>query len=211
MKKFYILILFSVISVVAVNAQCYSLSYRDFDIEDFITDESEDTTSCKTYMLAYFHAEDTASTIRVIGSNVGRQNAHGQQVTVSVTKRQESMREIQSQRVAFFTIEMGLTPEEAQVFWSLYNQYTEKRNKLVEAQKKMMKGFTAEKVTVMTKVESETAANTFIKLQQQENDLAQEYHKKFMNVLPATKVLLMYKAEKDFMQSLLWHLKGPRR
>lgn len=211
MKKYSLLILlFTLISVTTVSAQCYSLNYRDFSIEDFLIETDEDTIKCETYLLAYYHSEDTTSTIRVINGK-GRQVGQKQQVSVSVTKRQESMREIQSQRVAFFTSEMGLTPEEAQVFWPLYNQYSDKKNKLVEEQKKMMRGFKEEKVAAMSKSEAEATANTFIKLQQQENDLVQEYHKKFMAQLPPSKVLLMYKAEKDFMQNLLRHLKGPRK
>lgn len=206
MKKISILIiLFTFISIAAVNAQCYSLNYRDFDIEDFIDDA--DTITYHSYAMAYSHSgEDTTSTVRVISSN-GKQHT---QTQVFITKKQESMREIQSQRVAFFTSEMSLTPEEAQVFWPLYNQYNEKKNKLVEEQKKLMKDFSKENVGAMSNSQAETLANGFIRLQQQENDLAQEYHKKFMNQLPAKKVLQMYKAEKDFMQNLLWHLKGPR-
>lgn len=207
MKKYSIFILFfTLISIVAVKAQCYSLNYRDFDIEDFI--EDADTVRCETYMLAYHHSEeDTTSSVHIV-SRGGRQHS---QTQVIITKKQESMREIQSQRVAFFTNEMNLTPEEAQVFWPLYNQYTEKKNKLVEEQKKIMRSFSKEGVASMTDSEAEAAANAFIKLQQQENDLIQEYHKKFMSQLPAKKVLQMYKAEKDFMQNLLWHLKGPRK
>lgn len=209
MKKYSLLLLvFTFISAAAVNAQCYSLSYRDFSIEDFLV-EAEDTIKCDIRTLAYCHSEDTAS-VRV--TNGGRQSVQGKQQTTAVaTKKQKSMREIQSQRVAFFTNAMKLTPEEAQLFWPLYNQYTEKKNKLVEEQKKMMKGFTEERVATMTKNEAEAMANAFIKLQRQETDLIQEYHKKFMNQLPAGKVVLIYKAEKDFMQSLLWHLKGPRK
>ncbi len=212
MKKYSLsILLFILTSAIAVNAQCYSLNYRDFDLEDFLVDTDEDTIKCGAYMLAYYRSEDTTSTVRII-SNGGKQIAQGrQQVTVSITRKQESMREIQSQRVAFFTSEMSLTPEEAQTFWPLYNQYTEKKNKLVEEQKMMMRGFTEEKVVAMSKSEAEAMVNAFVKLQQQENDLTQEYHKKFMSQLPASKVLLMYKAEKDFMQNLLKYLKGGER
>ncbi len=201
MKKYSLfIILFTFVSVATASAQCYSLSYRDFDIEDFLVAADEDTITC------------TTSTMRVASNGSGQQAAKGQQqVKGTLTKKQESMREIQSQRVAFFTKEMKLTPEEAQVFWPIYNQYTEKKNKLVEEQKKMMKGFTEERIAAITKSEAERISNTFVKLQQQENDLTQEYHKKLMEQLPASKVLLMYKAEKDFMQVLLQHLKGQQK
>ncbi|MDR0660493.1 MAG: hypothetical protein LBG19_06775 [Prevotellaceae bacterium] len=207
MKKYSILILFGILSIATVKAQCFTYSYHDFDLEDFIDDA--DTVSCDTYMLAYYAEGDTTSSMRI--NYVSRGGKQHHQTQVFVMKRQESMREIQSQRVAFFTDAMKLTPEEAQVFWPLYNQYSEKKNKLAEEQKKMMKSFSPEGIAAMTNSEATAAANTYVKLQQQENDLLQEYHQKFTKQLPTKKVLQMYKAEKDFMQNLLWHLKGQRK
>lgn len=206
MKRYYFLIILGILSVAGVNAQCITYSYHGFDISDFIIDG--DTLSYEMQMLAYYADGDTtSSTTRFNIISRGERKEH-QQTQVFIMKRQESMREIQSQRIAFFTNAMSLTTEEAQVFWPLYNQYNERKNKLLEEQKKLIKGFTEERIAVMTKSETEDAANIYIKLQKQESDLIQEYHKKFMNQLPAGKVLKMYKAEKDFMQNLLWHLKG---
>lgn len=207
MKRYYFLILLLATSA-AVNAQCFTYSIHDFSIEDFIIDT--DTISYETYRLAYSADGDTTTTVRINVVERGNRHQHSQS-QVFVMKKQESMREIQSQRVAFFTDAMRLTPEEAQFFWPLYNQYAERKNKLIEEQKKIMRSAARERIDAMTKTEAVDAANAYAKVLQQENDLLQEYHKKFMNQLPAEKVLQMYKAEKDFMQNLLWNLKGPRK
>ena len=36
-----------------------------------------------------------------------------------------------SEKVAFLTIEMGITPEEAQAFWPVYNQVEKERDEAV--------------------------------------------------------------------------------
>ena len=38
-----------------------------------------------------------------------------------------------SERVAFLTMEMNLTPEEAQVFWPIYNQIHTEKDKAMQA------------------------------------------------------------------------------
>ena len=35
---------------------------------------------------------------------------------------------IMSEKIAFLTMEMGITPEEAQVFWPVYNQVDKERD-----------------------------------------------------------------------------------
>ena len=38
---------------------------------------------------------------------------------------------IKSQKIAFFTDKIGLSPEEAQVFWPIYNDYWDKKNTII--------------------------------------------------------------------------------
>ena len=37
-------------------------------------------------------------------------------------KKENRKEQIESQKIAFFTAELELTPEEAQLFWPVYNQ-----------------------------------------------------------------------------------------
>lgn len=48
------------------------------------------------------------------------------QAQETITDKEE---EIKSQKIAFFTNKIGLTPEEAQVFWPIYNSYWERKIK----------------------------------------------------------------------------------
>ena len=49
--------------------------------------------------------------------------------------------EIKSQKIAFFTDKIGLTPEEAQTFWPIYNNYWDKKNKIIADRKEKMSYF----------------------------------------------------------------------
>jgi len=49
---------------------------------------------------------------------------------------------VQSQKIAFFTDKIGLTPEEAEKFWPIYNEYWEKKNKIYVERKKTMNNYT---------------------------------------------------------------------
>lgn len=216
MNKYFLLTIFAAASTLVVKAQPYIYANPDFSVgyfNDFSFDEERelDTLDFGMHTLAYYSDGDTATTtmrFNFVGRGGSGRSSYPQ-TQVVVRKKQESMREIQSQRIAFFTSEMSLSPEEAQVFWPLYNQYTEKKNKLVEKQKEMIASFTEERIAKMTKSEAEATANAYLKLQQQESDLLQEYHKKYLSCLSPQKVMRLYKAEKDFMQDLLWHLRSP--
>ncbi len=120
----------------------------------------------------------------------------------------ETMQEIQAQRVAFFTETMELTPEEAEVFWPIYNQLMTKRNRLVEGRKIIMRSCDNQRMAAMTDATADELVDKYINMQQQEAALQLEYYKKFKAILSAKKILLMYQAEDEFMQNLLRYLRS---
>ncbi|MCK5170615.1 MAG: hypothetical protein KAQ75_12115, partial [Bacteroidales bacterium] len=55
--------------------------------------------------------------------------------------KSDKQQEIKSQKIAFFTDKIGLTPEEAQIFWPIYNDYWAKKNKIIAGRKEKMTYF----------------------------------------------------------------------
>ena len=53
----------------------------------------------------------------------------------------DKQQEIKSQKIAFFTDKIGLTPDEAQVFWPIYNAYWDKKNSIIADRKEKMTNF----------------------------------------------------------------------
>lgn len=121
---------------------------------------------------------------------------------------------INAQKVAYITKELDLTPQEAQQFWPVYNEFETQR----KAINKDFKGLNIEERqiyfnTLSDKDALEMADNHII-LAQKVLDIRKKYHAEFKKVLPAKKLLKLYQAEKDFNKFLLKEIKerqGNRR
>jgi hypothetical protein len=109
---------------------------------------------------------------------------------------------IYSHKIAFITDKLALTPQEAQAFWPVYNEYEDKRETL---QKDMFKdsGLDDINVDALTDEEATRIADDQIIKAQKLLDLRKEYHSKFKGILPPKKVLMLYHAEREFQHELL--------
>ena len=110
------------------------------------------------------------------------------------TKSSEKEDLVKSQKIAFFTEKLSLTPEEAQRFWPVYNSYWERKNQIIEERKKAMK-FAADNMEKLSPKEIERYGDMYINFHKQESDLLVEYNKKFKEVLPPEKVMKLYQAD----------------
>lgn len=123
-----------------------------------------------------------------------------------VTKAQDTPtdreQEIKSQKIAFFTDKIGLTPEEAQVFWPIYNNYWSKKNSIIADRKEKMTFF-SENNEKMSHGEMIKYADQYIQYEMELSELLDEYHKKFKKILPIEKVMKIYLADYEFKTYLL--------
>ncbi len=120
-------------------------------------------------------------------------------------ERQEEYARIKSAKIAFITEQVELTPEEAQEFWPVYNEMEDKRKELTH---NLMKRFKGDKEkTEMTNEQAEKMMQTQFAQEQALLDLKKEYHNKYSEILPATKVAKLYEAENMFRQRLMERLK----
>ena len=110
-----------------------------------------------------------------------------------------------SEKIAFLTIEMNITPEEAQVFWPVYNQIeNEKDAALVE----VIHSYKALNAAVEQNKDLEKCLNAYLnaqeKLRETDNKAAEQYKK----VLPVEKVAKLYVAEEKFRRQHIRKLHG---
>ncbi|CAN5526573.1 hypothetical protein BH10BAC1_BH10BAC1_15650 [soil metagenome] len=121
-------------------------------------------------------------------------------------KQQDKRDNIESMKIAFLTTKLDLTPEEAQKFWPVYNQYSDKlqelRKKRRDDERQAKKNFED-----LTDKELEEAMDSDLAFKQKELDLQKEYNTKFKAVLPIKKVSKLYAAEEQFKRVLLDKLK----
>lgn len=123
---------------------------------------------------------------------------------------------MQAQRVAFITNNLNLTPDEAKVFWPVYNEYETKRQEIVKTFRQQNQAKRVDPDQLSEKEALELADNQIIEAQKL-LDLRKEYHIKFKQVLPAKKILKLYDSEREFQKMLIDHLRdkpapgnGPR-
>ncbi|MDQ3048864.1 MAG: hypothetical protein M3R27_15035, partial [Bacteroidota bacterium] len=117
-------------------------------------------------------------------------------------QRQEKKENIEAMKVAFLTNKLDLSPEEAQKFWPVYNQYTDKmqelRKKRKQEEREMKSG-----IDELSDKEVEVMVENEMSFREKELTLQKEYHSKFKSVLPIKKVAKLYRAEEQFKRVLL--------
>ena len=116
--------------------------------------------------------------------------------------KSDKEQEIKSQRIAFFTDKIGLTPDEAQVFWPIYNAYWDRKNSIIADRKEKMTYF-AENFEIMSNEEMIKYADQYIHYEMELAELLDQYHIKFKEILPIDKVMKIYLADYEFKTYLL--------
>jgi hypothetical protein len=115
----------------------------------------------------------------------------------SQNKEGPDFEKFKSQKIAFLTERINLSPREAQEFWPVYNEAEQQRMDLQQYRRQLEQKTRDENITLtdqeIIKITREIAS-TFRK----EADNAVEYNEKFLKILPPQKVLQLYRAENQF-------------
>lgn len=116
-------------------------------------------------------------------------------------KREERRERIHAQKIAFISTELDLTPEEAQVFWPVYNAYEAEIKEVRTERKKYMK-----ELRHAEDLSDERAYELFeliFEAEKKESDIRLKYLKKFSEVLGKKKGAKVFIAEEKFKRELL--------
>lgn len=105
---------------------------------------------------------------------------------------------IQSEKIAFLTLEIGLTPQEAQVFWPVYNEINEEKDKamyeVIKYYWEMSKAIEAGK----SEKEIKTLLDKYLEAQEKQREIENDAADKYKKVLPTAKVAKLYIGEEKF-------------
>ncbi|MCB0402297.1 MAG: sensor of ECF-type sigma factor [Flavobacteriales bacterium] len=113
---------------------------------------------------------------------------------------------VKAMKVGYITEKLDLTPEEAQQFWPIYNEFDDKMEAVHRELRKTHKQ--DESIDDLSDAEVEKMINTITDLRKKEFAIEQEYHEKFKKVLPIKKIAKLYKANHDFKRDLLEKIKN---
>ncbi|OPZ99781.1 MAG: hypothetical protein BWY70_00881 [Bacteroidetes bacterium ADurb.Bin408] len=119
---------------------------------------------------------------------------------------QQKKKQLEIQKIGYFTEHMSLTAEEAQAFWPVYNDFQKKREELAAEFRKLKKS-PATELDNLSEKELNALADSEIEHAKKMLELRVQLHENVKKVLPLKKVILLYEAEKDFKKHLLKDLK----
>lgn len=112
---------------------------------------------------------------------------------------------IEAAKVAFLTDKMALTPEQAQKFWPIYNEFEQKRRAVYMAGK--MRGIDP---ATLSDTEAKALIDKRLTQRAKEAELEREYAAKFQKVISAKQLVQLYASEREFTKMLLKRLDDGR-
>lgn len=125
-------------------------------------------------------------------------------------------KKMMSEKVAFFTVELDLTPAEAQKFWPVYNQIDKEKDEANAAV--FMSYIELEKAIKEKKTEKEISnlLDKYIDALDMQGEINTKADEKYRKVLPVAKVAKLYVSEEEFRRQYIRRLRGtpngaPRR
>jgi Skp family chaperone for outer membrane proteins len=122
----------------------------------------------------------------------------------SQNMRERVEEKIKIQRIAFITQRLSFTETEAQQFWPIFNEYTEK----LQQNRKQPKP--DKPVDELDNVDVEKIVLAQFDREGRELELKKEYFQKFKKVISVKKIAKLYRAEKDFRGELVKQLQEMR-
>lgn len=121
----------------------------------------------------------------------------------------EKREKIKVQKIAFITDRLNLTSEEAEKFWPVYYTHEDSVKQIQHSFFEMFEEKTQD-IEGLSEEESKELISAKMTQEQSILDQKMKFYKDLEKILPANKVLLLIKAEKDFKVSLMRNLSGPR-
>lgn len=107
---------------------------------------------------------------------------------------------LEQEKIGFFTRHIGLTTEEAKVFWPLYNDMEKEFHYLHDQEKKLTEG---KKLDELSEEELNEILNDRLALKQKEVDVEKKYLAKFKEILSTKKVAKIYTTQEKWKKYLL--------
>lgn len=114
---------------------------------------------------------------------------------------EEKRDEFEAQKVAFFTQALDLTPQEAVVFWPLYNEMSKKIREQDMDMRKQAKIMRESKN--VTEAEARKYVEGALAAESQMLNIKKQYYQKLLEVIPAKKIAKLDWAERKFHRQLL--------
>jgi hypothetical protein len=115
----------------------------------------------------------------------------------------DAREKIEAARIALITERLGLTPEQAEKFWPIYNEYGQKRRDL---SRDLQRARNQVDINNMTEEQSQNLMNMSLDIRERQVQLEKQYAQRLTNVISSQQLLSLKKAEDDFRRMILRRL-----
>lgn len=120
--------------------------------------------------------------------------------------------EIESLKIAFFTQKLALSPEEAKIFWPIYNDMQSEQNALrKERMQKMISYRKTTEIDNLTDAQVQSLITSEFDFKQRDLNLDKKYYSRMKSKLPIKVVGKFYRAQEGFKRELLNKFRGGKR
>lgn len=114
---------------------------------------------------------------------------------------------IKAARIALITERLGLTPQQAEKFWPLYNEFTQEREALNRQLREARQG---KELRSMSEAESKKFMEFAIEVRERHLGLERDYSNRLLDIITAQQVLALRKAEQDFAEMIRMQIQRRR-
>jgi len=112
----------------------------------------------------------------------------------------EARQKIQAARIALITERLGLTPDQAEKFWPVYREFSEKRR---DTRHEFMRARRNHDPKTATEEQNQRLLKMGLEAKQRELNLEKEYSERLLRVIDSQQLVSLKKAEDDFRQMIL--------
>lgn len=117
---------------------------------------------------------------------------------------------IKALRVAFISDRLDLTPEEAQKFWPVFNQFDEKQSELQKQKRQLMHKMKPGNTSNLSDKETVKLMEDDEKLETEIQNNRRQLVKDLQGTIPNQKILMLKQIEIEFKNKLLEQMKNRR-
>ena len=119
-------------------------------------------------------------------------------------QRAQRLGQLENAKIAFITNRVSLTQDQAQKFWPLYNEFSDRRRELNRSGRLLRRDITEGMTDQQLRDNFTQSFNT----RQQELNLEKEYFEKFQKVISLRQVAQLFQAERDFTKEVIKRVAG---
>lgn len=125
------------------------------------------------------------------------------------SQKEDNYERIKTLKIGYITDKINLTPDEAKVFWPVYEKYNEKLHNL-HSQIKTCRKEGCDKKSNLTEKEALEILRKDSELSDEIRQVIKEKDKELLKIISAKKLLSLKEAEKEFHRKLMNHYKNAK-